>query len=99
MAAPIIPDFSTANADLDELKYLSRLHGFDLFEFLRRLSEAGAPALTCKVDHVPTEGACGRIAQYKLSEALLTVLSALRARHVDMDEVEGCTTHVMSPPK
>jgi hypothetical protein len=76
----IQPDFAAANADMDELIRLSAICRFDLFVFLRLLSEAGAPILCCEVDPEFAIPADRRIARYKLSEALRMILSALRAQ-------------------
>lgn len=83
------PDFSQSNADMDELGRLSKLHGFNLFEYLRLLSEAGAPTLCCEINEEPAIAAGCRIVRYKLSEGLQVVLAALRARNLDPDEVSS----------
>lgn len=87
------PDFESANRDLDELTSLSRLCNFDLFEFMRLLSEAAAPVMTCEVDDAPAIATGSSVARYKLSEALLVILSALRARNLDGDKIEGVSAH------
>ena len=73
-------DNGTTTDDLLELYELSRVCAFDLFEYLRLLSEAGASAVICKVDEVPAIDTGRRVARYQLSEALLVILAALRAR-------------------
>lgn len=82
------PDFTQANADLDELVRLSGLCGFNLFEFLRLFSEAGAPTFCCEVYNEPTEGASGGVVRYKLSEGLHAVLTAFRTRNLDQGDIE-----------
>src|SRR5665213_2729434 len=88
MDNPFVPDFTAANADLDELTALARLHRFDLFKFLSLFSEAGAPTFCCEVNDEPAIATGRRIVRYKLSDGLLAVLQALRARHVDEDHIE-----------
>jgi hypothetical protein len=87
MSAKLIPDFTSANADLDELVAAAGRRGFDLFEYLRLFSEAGAPVFTCEIDH---EAACPAghfVAVYQLNKALKVVTAALRASNVDAREV------------
>jgi hypothetical protein len=87
VSAPLIPDFSNANADLDALVLLSSLFDFDLFEFIRLLSNAGAPVMTCNINDAPAGSAGGRVVVYQLSEALQSVLAALRARNGNASEI------------
>lgn len=82
-------DHAQHDADLDELIKLAQLHRFDLFVFLRVLSEAGAGVDRCKIDHGATGVAGGRVVRCELSEGLKALLAALRARNLDADEVEG----------
>lgn len=89
MADEMEPDFSQSNAEMRELRALSDLYLFDLHEFLRLLSEAGAPTLSAYVDDKATDAAGRTIVRYQLSEGLRTVLLALRARHLDANKVEG----------
>ena len=88
-ATEYIPDFSESNRDLSELVALSLRHRFDLFEYLRLLSEAGAPSICCEVDSSTAGSAGSRIVRYKLSEGLLVILAALRARNLNHDEIRG----------
>lgn len=88
MAEPFEPDFSRSDADMAELMRLSKLYRFDLFSYLRLLSEAGAPTLSADVDDVPAIPARGRVVRYQLSEGLGVILTALRARNLDTDEIE-----------
>ena len=88
MNQPFDPDFSQANTSLDELVALSNSHGFNLFEFLRLFSEAGAPTFVCEVDNEPTITTGRRIVRYKLSEGLVVVLKALRTRNVNENDVK-----------
>lgn len=91
MGQPIeyIPDFSEANRDLDELVGLSLRSRFDLFEFLRLLSEAGAPTLCCEVDNGPASSTGCRVVRYQLGEGPKVLLTALGAKDLDSDEI-GC---------
>ena len=85
----IAPDFLQSDADMQELRQLAGSNRLDLFELLRLLSDAGLPVLVCQVDDRMTKEAFGRVARYKLCETLQAVLSALRARNLNADEVES----------
>lgn len=88
MIDPIKPEFSQANADMADLIRLAKLYGFALFEYMSLLSDVGAPALCCQVDDVPTTVTGGRVAHYKLSEALRVILTALRAGNFGVGQVK-----------
>jgi hypothetical protein len=87
-----MPDFTRCNDDLDELIELSVSRGFDLFEFLRLLSEAGFPTLCCEVDYDATDNAFNAVCVYQLSEPVLRLLAALRTGDLNADEIEGTST-------
>jgi hypothetical protein len=92
MTRPIELDFSQSNADMRELVQLANLSGWNLFEYLRLLSEAGAPVLRCQVDEATAMATERRIGRYQLSEALLVVLAAMRARHLNQNNVESAAS-------
>src|SRR5271169_2120876 len=71
-------DFSAVGPQLNELVHLSAIRGFNLFEGLRLLSEAGLPTLCCKIDNGAAKAACDGVVRYQLSDRLLELLSALR---------------------
>lgn len=85
-------DFSEANADLAELIRLSASRRFDLFSYLRLLSEAGAPTFCADVNDVAAITTGCRVVHYKLSEGLKVILTALRAWHFDSDKVKRATS-------
>lgn len=87
MADPFELDFSQSNADMGDLIRLSTLSGFDLFVYLRLLSEASAPTICCEVDDSSAGTTGARIVRYKLSEGLQVILTALRARNLNVNEV------------
>jgi hypothetical protein len=68
---------------------LAALYAFDLFGYLKLLSEAGAPTFCCEINDEPAIPTSRRIARYKLSEALTVILAALRARNLNSDEISG----------
>src|ERR1700726_1354475 len=82
------PDFQEANAELDELIGLANDRTFDLFEFLRLFSEAGAPVFTCKVDDEAAGTTNSRIVRYQLSEGLRVILAALRTQDRNGDMIQ-----------
>lgn len=90
-------DFSSANRDLDEIVELAAPLDFDLFEFLRLLSEEGLPTFTCEVDEVAAKGTSRRVARYQLSQELAGLLATLRTRNLDADEIKGSLGHFVSP--
>lgn len=91
------PDFSQSTADMAELARLSALGSFDLFVYLRLLSEAGLPTLACEVDRCAAKVAGRRVVRYQLGEPLRAILLALRARHVDEDEIKSRSGARRSP--
>jgi hypothetical protein len=97
MSNSIDPDFSSANRDLDEIIALAAPLDFDLYEFLRLLSEEGLPTLTCEVDEVVAGTARRRVARYQLGEKLKVLLSALRTGNLDTDEIKGGSSHHAVP--
>lgn len=96
MGASIDLDFSSANRELDEIVKLSASLDFDLFEFLRLLSEEGLPTFTCEVDDVATRATRRRVARYELCQKLKMLLSTLRARNRDADEIKGGSDHLVT---
>ena len=88
MENPFTPDFSQSNADMAELVRLSQLCGFDLFVYLRLLSEAGAPTLCGHVDDGTAVTTGGCVVRYQLCEGLQIILAALRARNGQANEVK-----------
>ena len=86
--AELEPDFSKSDRDMDDLIRLASAHRFDFFEFLRLISEAGAPTLSCEVDQIAAVRTGRRIVRYKLGEGLQVILTALRARNLNTDKVE-----------
>jgi hypothetical protein len=84
----MIPDFRQANADLRSLTRLTALYRFDLYEYLRLLSEAGAPLFCADVDDISAVTARRAVVHYKLSDGLLVVLAAFRARKLNYHKVK-----------
>lgn len=84
-------DFSAVGPQVNELIHLSAVRGFDLFEGLRLLSEAGLPTLCCKVDNGTAKATRDGVVHYQLSDRLLELLSALRvgAFHFDANKIES----------
>lgn len=78
----------TTTADLRELRELSRVCAFDLFEFMRLLEEAGVVTFTYKVDDKATVDAGRTVLRYQLSDPLLIVLAALRVRAAEAITVD-----------
>lgn len=81
------PDMAQALADLRELRALAASQGFELFEFLRQLSEDGTPVLRADVNVCATIGATHNVALYSLSEPVKACLAALRMRDRDTNEL------------
>lgn len=59
--------------------------------YLCLLSDAGAPALCADVNDVAAMPAGGHVVCYKLSERLMVILAALRAKYLDSNEVKRGT--------
>ena len=87
MIERIRPDFSIANRELDELVSLSERFSFDLTEYLRLLGQARAPVYAIKINEEVTTWASGRVASYQLSQGMLAILVALRARNGEQNGI------------
>ena len=79
----------TSHEQLAELTELARVTGFDLFQYIKLLSDAGAPVFRCEIDTETASATGDVIATYKLSEALIVIMTALRAKNVNPREVCG----------
>jgi len=73
----------TSHEQLAELTELARVAGFDLFQYIKLLSDAGAPVFRCEIDTETASATGDVIATYKLSEALVVIMTALRAKNVN----------------
>lgn len=81
----------TSHEQLAELTELARVTGFDLFQYIKLLSDAGAPVFRCEIDPETASATGDMIATYKLSEALVVIMTALRAKNVNPRNVSGAT--------
>jgi hypothetical protein len=73
--------------ELRELRTLASAQVFDLFEFLRLVSDAGFPVFEIK--HLSASGAARIVVSYQLNNIVQALLVALRARDSHSAEVEG----------
>jgi len=86
----LIPDAKEAFADLRELIELAgRYPDVDLGIEFSRLAEQGLPALCGEIDTSLAIPAGHAVFRYKLPERLHELLSTLRARNVDVDNLES----------
>jgi hypothetical protein len=81
----------TASDEMRELRELAELYRFDLFMYLRHLTDLDAPVCTAEVDDVSAVGTVGVGVHFKLCEGLKALLLTLRARNSNADEIEGRT--------
>jgi len=88
-----IPDAKDAMADLDELASSLGLESYEFIRLIGSLLERGAPFFRAEVDFLSTVTAGRCVVRYQLAEELRSALSAVRARNVEMGEVEGCISH------
>lgn len=90
---------ASAAEQMAELRKLAELQNFDLFVFLRELTQLGAVTLRAKVNPATTIGTEGPAFIDELGEGVLALLAALRARHVSADEIERRSSvgHVDAP--
>lgn len=88
----LVPDGDRAFAELREIAGCPE----GLVE-INRLIDEGAPLLRAYIDHPSAIGTGNTIARYEISERLLPVLAAVRARHGKVGEVKGALDHDDSP--
>jgi len=79
-----------ASSDLKELRELSALQRFNLFEFLRTLNDLGSVYAPADVDIGSTIGTRGGVVDDELGDGLKALLAALRAQQADTHKVESC---------
>ena len=82
------PDMDKALADMRELSELARARSFDLFMYLRELTDLGAPVFRAYVNDVAAVSALDCVVHYKLDNGLLALLAALRAMDIHANEIE-----------
>ena len=92
MSPRFVPDGDQALSELREISGCPE----GLVE-IGRLIDEGAPLLRAYIDHPPTKGAGDIVARYEISERLLPVLAAVRARNRYVGEVECALNHESSP--
>jgi hypothetical protein len=91
--SPIALDIEQALADFHELRELAALQFFDLFSLLRELDDAGTSVFCIEVDSSPAILTSSGVVRYKLADPLLACLTAMRARNVHLEKVEGASRH------
>ena len=86
----LIPDAKEAFADLRELIELTRRYSDpNLGIEIRRLADEGLPGLCAEVDNVLAITAGHAVCHYKLPKRFQELLATLRARDVNVDNLEG----------
>jgi hypothetical protein len=74
--------------EMRELAELARLCQFDLFVYLRELTDLGAGVLVANVDAEATVRTARHVVHYKLADGLKALLLTFRARNRHTDEIE-----------
>jgi hypothetical protein len=89
-----IPGAEQALSDLQAIAELG-LTEPDILELLGRLIDEGTPVL--QVDRSLAVDAGDGVVRYKLADELRAILAAVRARNVNLGEVEGVGMHGGAP--
>jgi hypothetical protein len=80
---------SSALDELRELRELAELFKFDLFVFLRELTNLGAVTLRAQVDDIPAVSTGDVSIHFELGEGLKALLLTLRTQNLHSDEVKS----------